>query len=57
MDKTLMLLNTCATHRITNGFVDEMLLLQNSILGLKFNNLLGSHYEVKKLVQNLALWL
>jgi hypothetical protein len=52
-----MLLNTCATHQITNGFVDEMLLLHNSILGLKFNNLLGSHYEVKKLVQNLALWL
>jgi len=52
-----MLLNTCATHQITNGFVDEMLLLHNSILGLKFNNLLGSDYEVKKLVQNLALWL
>jgi hypothetical protein len=36
---TLMLSNTCATHRVTNGFVDELLAsLQNSILP-KFNHL------------------
>jgi len=52
---TSMILNTCATHRCTNGFVDELFsLLQNSILP-KPNNLPKSHYEVKCLIQNLGL--
>jgi hypothetical protein len=50
-----MLLNTCATHRVTNRFVDELLaLLQNSILP-KLNHLCWSHYEANNLIQNLNL--
>lgn len=52
---TLMILNTCARHRCTNGFIDKLLLLlQNSIL-LKPNNLLKLDYEAKSLIQNLGL--
>jgi hypothetical protein len=50
---TLMILNTCATHRCINGFIDKLLsLLQNSFLP-KPNNLPKSHYEAKRLIQNL----
>jgi hypothetical protein len=50
-----MILNTCATHRVTNGFVDELLsLLQNSIVP-KPNDLPRSHYEAKRLIQDLGL--
>jgi hypothetical protein len=52
---TLMILNTCATHRCTNGFIDKLLLvLQNSILS-KPNNLFKLDYEAKSLIQNLGL--
>jgi hypothetical protein len=52
---TLMIFNTCATQRHTNGFIDKLLsLLRNSILP-KLNNLPESHYEAKSLIQNLGL--
>jgi hypothetical protein len=54
LTRTLMILNTCAAHRCTNGFVDELLSLsQNSILPKPNNR--WSHYEVKCPVQNLGL--
>lgn len=50
-----MLLNTCATHRVTNGLVNELFsLLCNSILPQP-NKPLKSHYVAKRLVQNLGL--
>jgi hypothetical protein len=51
----LMILNTCATHRVTNGFVDKLFsLLQKSIVP-NLNNLFTSHYEAKSLIQNPGL--
>jgi hypothetical protein len=52
---TLMISNTSATHKCTNGFVDELWsLLCNSIF-LKLHNLPKSHYEAKSLISNLGL--
>jgi hypothetical protein len=47
---TLMILNTCATHRCINGFIDKSLLFLP-----KPNNLFKLDYEAKSLIQNLGL--
>jgi hypothetical protein len=52
---TLMILNTCATHHYTNGFVDELLSLLKNFMLPKPNNLFNFHYEAMNLIQNLGL--
>jgi len=50
----LMLLNTCRTHRGTNGFMDELFLLLRNLVFPKLNNLLKSYYEGKTLIYHLV---
>lgn len=52
---TLMVFNTCAIHKVTNGFVDEFLSLLQFFFFPKCNNFPRSHYETKRLIQNLGL--
>jgi hypothetical protein len=55
LTRALMLLNTCATHWVINGFVDELFSLLCNYNLPKPNKLPRSHYEAKRLVQNLGL--